>query len=83
MVSAFQGEIRGFGFTVTSEELNGFRSIHGRAPLKRTPGIRCSDYGKQKEGYWPYDMFVEQCVDIMDCFEVLYPTWQLVVEVGH
>ncbi|CAM9945874.1 unnamed protein product [Sphacelaria rigidula] len=28
-------------------------------------------------------MFAEQCVDIMDCFEVLYPDWQLVMEVDH
>lgn len=28
-------------------------------------------------------MFAEQCVDVMGCFEVLYPEWQLVMEVGH
>ncbi|CAN0579095.1 unnamed protein product, partial [Ectocarpus sp. 12 AP-2014] len=86
MVSGFQDEIRGFGFAMTSEEIvrvNAFRSIHGRAALKESPGIRTLDYGKNKEGYWNYDMFAEQCVDIMDCFDVLYPDWQLVMEVDH
>lgn len=86
MVSGFQDEIRGFGFAMTGDELvrvNAFRSTQGREPLKDTPGIRCLDYGKHKEGYWNYDMFAEQCVDIMDCFEVLYPDWQLVMEVDH
>lgn len=86
MVSVFQNEIRGFGFAMTGDELvrvNAFRSTQGRAPLKDTPGIRCLEYGKHKDGYWNYDMFAEQCVDIMDCFEVLYPDWQLVMEVDH
>lgn len=86
MVSAFQDEIRGFGFSMTGDELarvNAFRSTQGREPLKETPGMRCLDYGKQKDGYWNYDMFAEQCVDVMDCFEVLYPDWQLVMEVDH
>ncbi|CAN0481531.1 unnamed protein product, partial [Hapterophycus canaliculatus] len=71
---------------MTGDELvrvNAFRSTQGREPLKDTPGIRCLDYGKHKEGYWNYDMFAEQCADIMDCFEVLYPDCQLVMEVDH
>lgn len=86
MVSAFQDEIRGFGFEMTSEELarvNAFRSVNGRPALKDTPGTRFLEYGKNKDGYWNYDMFAEQCVDVMDCFEVLYPGWQLVMEVDH
>lgn len=86
MVSAFQDEIRGFGFRMTGEELarvNAFRSVHGHPALKDTPGTRFLEYGKNKDGYWNYDMFAEQCIDIMDCFEVLYPAWQLVMEVDH
>ena len=83
MVSAFQDEIRGFGFEMTSEELarvNAFRSVNGRPALKDTPGTRFLEYGKNKDGYWNYDMFAEQCVDVMDCFEVLYPGLQLVMD---
>lgn len=86
MISAFQDEIQGFGFEMTGEELarvNAFPSTHGRGALKQTPGTTFWEYGKQKEGYWNYDMFAEQCVYIMDCFEVLYPDWQLVMEVDH
>ncbi|CAM9157910.1 unnamed protein product, partial [Hapterophycus canaliculatus] len=86
MVSVFQDEIRGFGFAITGEELarvNVFRRVQGRKALQETPGIRNLDYGKQKDGYWNYDTFAEQCVDIMDCFEVLCPDWQLVMKVDH
>ncbi|CAM9528160.1 unnamed protein product, partial [Sphacelaria rigidula] len=86
MVSAFQDEIRGFGFEMTGDELarvNAFRSTQGRGTLKQTSGTRFLKYGNNKEYYWKYGMFAEQCVDIMDCFEVLYPDWQLVMEVDH
>lgn len=86
MVSGFQDEIRGFGFAMTEAELlcvNTFRATQKRKPIEASPGLRYLDYGKNKEGYWNFDMFDVQCVDIMDCFEVLYPQRQLVMEVDH
>lgn len=90
MVSAFQDEMRGFGFPMTADELarvNEFRKVRGRATLDSSPGVRFLNYGKNKEGYWDYDMFAKQVVDLMDCIEVLHPDWQLMLEVdwssGH
>ena len=44
-------------------------------------------YGKNKEGYWDYEMFEQQTVDFMDTFEALHPDWQLEWEIdwssGH
>ena len=90
MLSAMQDEIRGFGFPMTAAELarvNAFRELRGRPPLDCSPGVRFLNYGKNKEGYWDYDMFAKQVVDFMDCVEVLHPDWQLLLEVdwssGH
>lgn len=83
--SWFQDGIREFGFSMTGEKLvrvSVFCSTWGRQPLTETPGISCADCGKQKESYWNY-MIAEQCVNIMDSFEVLYPEWQLVMEVDQ
>jgi hypothetical protein len=90
MVSAVQDEVRGFGFPMTEEELarvNAFRKDAGRPELKESPGKRFLKYGKNKEGYWDYDMFATQVVALLDCIEVLYPGHQIVLEVdwsqGH
>lgn len=86
MVSAFQDEIRGFGFPLTESELvkiNAFRQRVGRPALKTSPGLRFLVHGKNKEGFWGFKEFEEQTVDVMDCFDVLYPELQLIVEVDH
>ena len=87
MVSAFQDEIRGFGFPMSDDELaavNTFRAAQNppREPLKESPGIRFLKYGNSegKEGYWNWDMFKEQVTDFLDCFDVLYPEMQLQME---
>ncbi|CAN0251556.1 unnamed protein product, partial [Hapterophycus canaliculatus] len=41
------------------------------------------DYGKNKGGYWGYDLFEEQTMDIIDVYEHLHPDVQLVIEVDH
>ena len=61
MVSAFQDEIRGFGFPMSPEELarvNASAQRAGKLELKESPGVRFLEYGKNKEGYWTYDQFV-------------------------
>ena len=90
MVSAVQDEVRGFGFPMTEEELelvNAFRKDARRPELKESPGKRFLKYGKNKEGYWDYDMFADQVAALLDCIEVLYPDHQIVLEVdwsqGH
>ena len=96
MVSAVQDEVRGFGFPMTEVELarvNAFRaqqvdrSEDDRKPLQESPGLCFLKYGKNKEGYWDYDMFATQVVALLDCIEVLYPGHQIVLEVdwsqGH
>ena len=90
MTSASVGELRGFGFPMTREELakvNELRAARKRPPLSCSPGLRFLDYGKNKEGYWDFEMFKEQTIDFMDAFEALHPDWQLEWEVdwssGH
>ena len=52
-----------------------------------SPGVRFLSYGKNKQGYWDYEMFEEQTIDCMDTFEALHPDWQLEWEIdwssGH
>ena len=67
--------------------MNKFRELRGRPPLKCSPGLRFLSYGKNKEGYWDYEMFEEQTIDFMDAVEALHPDWQLEWEIdwssGH
>jgi hypothetical protein len=86
MVSAFQDEIRGFGFAMTADELkswNADRVRRGKPVMERSPGLRFLQYGKNKDGWWDYDMFADQCADVIDAFEYLYPDRQLAQEVDH
>lgn len=86
MVSAFQDEKRGFGLTLSEDELarvNAFRETKGRPPLKETPGTRFLLPGKNREGYWGFADFEEQTIDVMDCLEVIEPGKQLAIEVDH
>ena len=92
MVSAFQDEIRGFGFPMTDAELaavNQFRARFGRSELTESPGVRYLNHssGENKEGWWDWEKFEVQLDDMLDCFEVLYPDWQLKIEIdwssGH
>jgi hypothetical protein len=86
MVSAVQDEWTGFGFRFTDEQLtrvNAQRVRDGLKPFDSSPGIRFLDYGKNKEGYWDFDKFNEQVKDIIYCFNLLFPGFQLVLEVDH
>ncbi|CAM9508846.1 unnamed protein product [Sphacelaria rigidula] len=77
-VSAFQDGIQEFVFEMTGDGLarvNAFRSTQDCGALKQTPGTRFSAHENNKEDYRNYDTFAEHCVDVMDCFEVLYPDW--------
>jgi hypothetical protein len=86
MVSAVQDEWTGFGFNLTAEQLakiNAQRVIDKLAPFVDSPGIRYLEYGKNKEGYWDFEKFNEQVKDIIYCFNIIYPGYQLVLEVDH
>lgn len=90
MVSGFKDEIRGFGHPLSNDELsllNAFRKARGRAALETSPSVRFLSYGKSKDGYWTYDNFAEQVVDVLDMYEALYPNAQVLLEVdwssGH
>jgi hypothetical protein len=90
MVSGFKDELRGFGHPLTEDELkrvNAFREAHGREPLTGSPAVRFLSYGKNKDGYWTFEHFHEQTVDILDMYEALYPGAQILIEVdwssGH
>lgn len=90
MVSGFKDELRGFGHPLSTEELllvNTFRKARGRAPLTSSPAVRFLSYGKNKDGYWRYENFAEQVEDVLDMYECLYPSAQVLMEVdwssGH
>ena len=72
MASAFQDAWRGFGFPTSSSELE--KSI-----LISSPGIAFLEYGMHKEGYWDYKKFEVQVNDLLDCFDALYPDYQMVL----
>lgn len=86
MVSAFQDEIKGFGFRLSEAELstvNANRVTSGKGPLSSSPGLRFLEFGENNDGYWTREMFFEQAMDLLDCLEVLYPDRQAVMEVDH
>jgi hypothetical protein len=84
MVSAMVDEIRGFGFPIEEGEwatINDLRDKRGRPHLKESPGIHFLEYGKNKDGYWNWDLFSSQLIDFIDCFDALYPQHQLMMEI--
>eukprot|EP00733_Pompholyxophrys_punicea_P000793 Pompholyxophrys_punicea_v1_NODE_290_length_2356_cov_40.811280.p2 type:complete len:241 gc:universal NODE_290_length_2356_cov_40.811280:685-1407(+) len=86
MVSSFQDELRGFGFPMTDEEMktwNSDRRERGLPERTTSPGTEFLSYGKEKQGFWDYDMFAAQCELPVDAFDHLYPNTQLAVEVDH
>lgn len=90
MVSGWKDELRGFGHPLSEEELsllNNFRKARGREPLTSSPAVRFLSYGKNKDGYWTYEHFSQQVVDMLDLYECLYPNAQVLMEVdwssGH
>lgn len=92
MVSAFTDEVRGFGFPMEPWELEGVntaRALVGKPPLTESPGIRYLKYGggEDKDGWWDWQKFSLQVDDFLDCFDVLYPQYQLQMEIdwsaGH
>ena len=83
---------RGFGFPVTDVELQNFnewRVKNGKSELVESPGVRFLLYGstEDKEGWWNWDKFEIQLIDMLDLFDFLYPQYQLLVEIdwsaGH
>ncbi|CAM9804140.1 unnamed protein product [Sphacelaria rigidula] len=86
MISAFQDETRGFGLPLTKDELervNKFREERGRPALQRTSGSRHLVFGKNKGGYWGFELFERQVVDVMDVLKVIEAEKQIVFEVDH
>eukprot|EP00733_Pompholyxophrys_punicea_P000119 Pompholyxophrys_punicea_v1_NODE_18_length_5920_cov_44.741176.p1 type:complete len:649 gc:universal NODE_18_length_5920_cov_44.741176:695-2641(+) len=83
MVSGFQDEVRGFGFPMTSTELENFNLVQkgkGKAEIAGSPGLAFLSYGKQKEGYWNFEKLASQTSELIDVFEFLYPELQLIGE---
>jgi hypothetical protein len=86
MTSAFVDPYRGMGLPLSAEELervNTHRRLKGRSNLIKSPGLTFFRYGVHKDGYWNYQCFYDQLVDVLDVIEVIYPTYQLVLEVDQ
>lgn len=55
MVSAFQGEKRGFGLPLSQEELarvNSFRGAQGRKYLQMSPGLGLFIFWQEQGRFW-------------------------------
>ena len=86
MISAVQDEWRGYGLYLSKPALAGVNELcreRGWPALEDTPGLRFLVRGKNRDGWWRYDQFEEEVVDVMDCIDVIAPTKQLVLEVDH
>lgn len=86
MTSAFVDAERGFALPMSEEELrdvNIKRVEEGKVILQSSPALRFFEYGKNREGYWNYDLFSQQVTDFLDCAESIYPNRQLLIEVDR
>ena len=89
MVSAFWDEFRGFGISLSDDEvdkINLLRAVTNDLPQitkGESPGLIFFQYGKNKDGYWDGALFQTQCIDVIDALEVLYPDMQILLEVDH
>jgi len=83
MISGFVDVLCGFGFPMTNEELG--RATAARRvccgkdhlPLKAWPGVHFLEYGKSKAGYWMAADSAKHLEEVIDCYEWLYPAYQL------
>jgi len=74
MASAFVSEKTGFGLPMSAEELAAYNVHRGSRQLQKldeSPGVGYITYGKNKEGYWDWEMFKTQVEDYIDCWEWL------------
>ena len=60
-----------------------YKSLTYKPVLKSNPFCVYFEYGTNKQGYWTYDHFVLQCEDVIDCLEVLYPSFKFIFSVDH
>ena len=90
MISAFTTEVElGFGLVLNDDKLkhvNEFRRIKysgKKEDLEKSPGFRTFEYGRNFEGYWTTKDFVDQVQDVLDVYECLYPSYQVVLETDN
>jgi len=84
IISGFVDELRGFGFPMmTNEELER-ATVERRVccekdhlPLKVWPGVHFLEYDKSKAGYWMAADSAKHLEEVIDCYEWLYPGYQL------
>jgi len=83
MISGFVDELRGFGLPMTTDELQRVdverRARYGEdtLPLKASPGVYFLEYGKNKDGYWTVVDAAKQLEVCVDCYECVYPGYQI------
>lgn len=54
-----------------------------KLPLNTSPFMIELEYGSNNEGYWNYDRMVLQIEDCTDCFQVLYPGYDILFLLDH
>lgn len=99
MVSAFVDEERGFGFPLTDEEIEIINSHPSRTDKRRierrdqtptgSPGLVFFNHGSGpgRDGYWNCTSLLAQLEELIDCFDIVEPNRQLLLELdwssGH
>ena len=91
MASMTNDEVRGPGFPMTAAEitlvnrsrlgedsaiLNASGGVRKKLDLTQSPGI--SLVRPAKDGNWGLEHLQVQAENILDCYKVLYPRWQVV-----
>ena len=80
MVSLILSLFLGAGYVLNPEQLrliNLHRATKGRGALEESPGLLLMEIGKNKEGYFSNEEYVEQMQGIVDCHNALFPSYQI------
>jgi len=88
MVSAYCSDHDGLGLTITEDQLQAVNAMRAaaqpsRPPLTEEPGIRYFEYGTNRQGYWDSSAMLDQVVDFLDCFQIIHPNKQLLLELDN
>jgi hypothetical protein len=77
MTSGFVDSERGFGISLSPEEMVAINENNGRENeiVNKNPGFLFFEYGVNREGYWNHDLFSKQIEAMIDSLEYIYPSY--------
>ena len=86
MISGFVDSYRGYGCSLTNEELTDVNQClirKGLPTITASPGHFPFKHGKNREGYWTGAHFSHQLNSILAVYETLHPDLQVVIEIDQ